>query len=175
MNTKRRNKVFENAKNSIKKIEKLSQKEEEIEAKFNKLQKEKAQIDNEVQTVRKTLNTLEKQLGKFPSLDASSPNKKRGPKKGTKHYKNEVPLREAVKKVMKPGVSMSPKKIAEKVHNMGFKTKQKNEQHFRSSIGVILRQDNSIKKIKRGRYMLASKNNKNEANKKKAKKQTVAA
>ncbi|MCF7796014.1 hypothetical protein K9M42_02880 [Patescibacteria group bacterium] len=148
-------------------IEKINKNRENLISQLSEQEKQKEVLNKKIDTTKNDLEKLTKKINNLlRQFDVKTSKtdvktfKKRGPKKGTKHYKNEMSLKEAVEKVMKPNVEMSPKDVASMVKEIGYKTKQKNKQFFRSSICTILRNDNSIKKIGRGNYVLASKKNK---------------
>jgi len=80
--------------------------------------------------------------------------KKRGPKLGTKRFKQQK-LSIFVHKVMKPGKTCTVVEIEKAIRKIGYKTHQKNSQHFRSTIGAVLREDPRVKHgKKRGTYIL---------------------
>jgi len=160
-------KMIKKTKEDIKEIHKNK---ENLISQLSKQKKQKDILDKKINVTKNDLEKLTKKINSLLSqFNVKTSNiktsnvktlKKRGPKKGTKHYKNEMSLKEAVGKVMKPNVEMSPKDVASMVTEVGYKTKQQNIQFFRSNICTVLRNDNSIKKIGRGNYILASKKKK---------------
>jgi len=81
--------------------------------------------------------------------------KKRGPRPGTKKIP-QPPLSIFVREVMEKGKEMQVKEVAEEVKNAGYRTMQKNLTNFRATVGVALKKDGEVKKIRRGYFVIKS-------------------
>ena len=98
--------------------------------------------------------------------------KKRGPKLGTKRIKQDT-LINFIHKVMIRSKTCTVEEIGNKVKKAGYKTHQKNDQNFRSTLGAVLRADPEIKHgRKRGTWILKPAVSKREKVRKKKKKTT---
>jgi len=115
----------------------------------NKLAAKSTKVSAEVTQYDKQIAKL---LG-ISSLGKNVSGKKRGPKLGTKRFKQDS-LVSFIHKAMTPGKSMDVKAIRSAVKKKGYKTHQKNDLNFRSTIGAALRNDPKVKHgKKRGTYI----------------------
>lgn len=112
-------------------------------------------------------------------ISASGNGKKRGPKLGSRRIKQDK-LISFIHKAMTPGKTCTVKEIRNGVKKAGYKTHQKDDQNFRSTLGAVLRADPKIKHgRKRGTWILKPavsrvKKVKKEEKEKKEKKETTA-
>ena len=126
-------------------------------SKAKKLIKQRNKLAAQNSKVSAEVSKFDKQIAILLGVSALGKNisgKKRGPKLRTKRFK-QPSLVSFIYKTMKPGKAMDVKSIRNAVKKNGYKTHQKNELNFRSTIGAALRNDPRVKHgKKRGTYIL---------------------
>ncbi|KKN52818.1 hypothetical protein LCGC14_0608650 [marine sediment metagenome] len=125
--------------------------------KAKKMVKERNKLAAKQTEVSAEVTEYDKQIAKLlgvSSLGKNVPGKKRGPKLGTKKIKQNS-LVSFIRRSMTTGKEMDVKEIRNAVKRRGYKTHQKNDVNFRSTIGAALRNDSRVKHgRKRGTYIL---------------------
>ena len=128
-------------------------------SKAKKIVKQRNKLAAKQTKVSAEVGKYDKQIAKLLGVSVlckETPGKKRGPKIGSKKFKQDS-LISFIHKTMTPGTAMDVKAIRNAVKKKGYKTHQKDDLNFRSTIGAALRNDPQVKHgRKRGTYILKS-------------------